>query len=79
MVAYAPYYEVSEHCYKILSFDAERARQVGGYLYYLGTIYGPATECYTDRIGADMWILKEYSAARKYQKTLSELQGGAAV
>ena len=77
MVAYAPYYEVSEHCYKILSFDAERARQVGGYLYYSGMIYGPVAECYTDRIGAEMYILKEYGVARKYQKKLSELQRAA--
>lgn len=68
---YAAYYDRG---YKILEFDASKARRIGGYLVYAGTIYGPANECFTDPDGARLWIMKEYHAARAYQRTLEQLQ-----
>lgn len=69
---YAAYYDRG---YKVLEFDASKARRIGGYLSYDGWIYGPANECFTDPEGARLWIQKEYSAARAYQVTLEQAQG----
>jgi hypothetical protein len=74
---YAAYYD--NNGYKILEFDAKKARRIGGYISYNGWIYGPANEVFTDREGARLWIIKEYGAARKYQVTLEQAQKAEAV
>ena len=68
---YAAYYDKG---YKVLEFDASKARRIGGYLNYNGWIYGPANECFTSQEGARLWIMKEYHAARAYQRTLEQIQ-----
>lgn len=71
MTAYAAYYDKG---WNVLEFDASKARRIGGYLVYAGTIYGPANECFTSQDGARLLIQKEYHAARAYQRTLEQLQ-----
>lgn len=73
---YAAYYDRG---YKVLEFDASKARRIGGYLVYNGWIYGPANECFTDPEGARLWIMKEYHAARAFQVTLEQAQEAMAI
>ena len=72
---YAAYYDGG---YKVLKFDASKARRIGGYLNYNGWIYGPADEIFTCEQGARLWIEKEYGKARAYQVTLEQAQGTVA-
>lgn len=69
---YAAYYEKG---WKILGFDASKARRIGNYLEYSGWIFGPADEVFTCEQGARLWIEKEYGKARAYQVTLEQAQG----
>lgn len=72
---YAAYYDRG---YKVLEFDASKARRIGNYLEYNGWIYGPADEIFTCEQGALLWIGKEYGKARAFQVTLEQAQGTVA-
>ena len=69
---YAAYYE---NGWKVLEFNASKARRIGNYLEYNGWIYGPANEIFTCEQGTRLWIEKEYGKAWAYQVTLEQAQG----
>ena len=60
MKIYIPYYDRS---WKIQEADTENARRIGKSWLHFGTIFGE--NAYTDKQGAENYINKKYSDARK--------------